>query len=153
MGYAPEARPCYQVSLSGVTCREVRYGFNHCSGFQNTVEYRRIKVWVCRIVFPKPLQHSLNHYQYQHKLSIVIPSPTIKTLRSLVVRVVDFRPMVRGLIESTNWLCVSAQVKYRSHVVIWTASKRTHNQYDTNCRFISHPLEYIYANCSISSVV
>ena len=46
---------------------------------------------------------------------------------------------VRGLLEPENWPCVGAQVKDGSHVVIWAACKRTHNQYETSCRFRPHP--------------
>ena len=42
---------------------------------------------------------------------------------------------VQCLIEPVSQPCVGAQVKYGSHVVIWMACKRTHNQYETSCGF------------------
>ena len=46
----------------------------------------------------------------------------------LMVRVVDLRLRVRGLLESASWPCVCAQVKDGSHIVIWTACKITLDQ-------------------------
>ena len=48
-----------------------------------------------------------------------------------------------------SWPCVGAQVKDGSHVVIWTACKRTHNQYETSCGFRPHQRECLYASGSI----
>ena len=48
--------------------------------------------------------------------------------RGLVVRVVDLRPRVRGLLESASWPCVCTQVKDGSLIVIWTACKITLDQ-------------------------
>ena len=46
------------------------------------------------------------------------------------------------------------EVKYVSHVVIWTwtACKRTNNQYETSFGFRPHPREGIYASGSIISL-
>ena len=59
---------------------------------------------------------------------------------------------VRGLLEPVSWPCVGAQLKDGSHVVIRTACKSAHNQYETSCGFWPHPQECIYANGSISSL-
>ena len=59
---------------------------------------------------------------------------------------------VGGLLEPASWPCVSAKVKDGSHIVIWTACKSTHNQYETSCGFLPHPRECLYASGSISSL-
>ena len=41
-------------------------------------------------------------------------------------------------------------MKDGSHVVIWTACKITHNQYETSCEFRPHPRKCLYASGSIS---
>ena len=56
------------------------------------------------------------------------------------------------MLDSVIWSCVGAQVKDGSHVVIWTAYKGTHNQYETSCGFRPHPRECPYANGNISSL-
>ena len=58
----------------------------------------------------------------------------------------------RGLIESESLPSISVQVKDDSHIMLWMASKITHNEYETSCRFWSHPQEYLYASGSISSL-
>ena len=70
--------------------------------------------------------------------------------RGLVIRVVDLRPRARGWLETASWPSVRAQVKYGTHVVIWTACKITHKQYKTSCGFQAHPRECLYASGSIS---
>ena len=54
-----------------------------------------------------------------------------------------------GLIEPASWPCVGAQVKDGSHVVISTACKITHSQYETSCGFRPLPRKGI-ASSSIS---
>ena len=66
------------------------------------------------------------------------------------VRVVDTR--VRGLLEVVSWPCVGAQVNDGSHVKVWTACKRTHNQYETSCGFRPHPRECLYASGIVISL-
>ena len=75
--------------------------------------------------------------------------------RSLVVRVVDFETEVsriQCMLEPASWHCVVAQIIYKSHVLSWTACKRTHNQYETSCGFLPHPRECIYDSGSIISL-
>ena len=62
------------------------------------------------------------------------------------------RSRVHGLLEPESLPCVGTQVKAGSHVVIWTACKRTHNQYETSCGILPHPRECLYASGSISSL-
>ena len=40
---------------------------------------------------------------------------------------------IRRLLDPARWSCLGAQVKDRSHVVIWMACKRTPNPYETSC--------------------
>ena len=51
--------------------------------------------------------------------------------------------------KSEIWPCVGTQVKDGPHVIIWTACKRTYNQYETSCGFRPHPRECLYANSNI----
>ena len=60
--------------------------------------------------------------------------------------------LVLGLLEPASWPCVCAQVNDGSHVVIWTACERTHNQYKTSCGFRPHPRECLNATVSIISL-
>ena len=80
----------------------------------------------------------------------MINSVLLSNPAGLVVRVVGSR--VRNLLEPESWHCVGAQVKDGSHVVIWTACKGTHNQYETSSGFLPHPRECLYASGSISSL-
>ena len=43
---------------------------------------------------------------------------------------------------------VRAQIKDGPYVVIWTACKRMHNQYETSCEFRLHPRECLYVSGS-----
>ena len=71
-----------------------------------------------------------------------------KSSRGLVVR----DRGVAGLRLARTWPCVGAQVKYGSHVVIWTACKVTHNQYETTCGLRHHRRERLHASGSISKL-
>ena len=51
---------------------------------------------------------------------------------------------MRGFLEAASWPCIGAQVKYGSHVVIWTACKRMHNQYETSSGFFRIVPDYQY---------
>ena len=55
--------------------------------------------------------------------------------------------------RTTELFCVGVQVKDGSHVVIWTACKGTHNQYETGCGIRRHPQEGINANGNIPTLV
>ena len=69
-----------------------------------------------------------------------------------MVRVVDLRPRVRDLLESASWPCVGAQVKDGSYIVIWTACKRTLDQYECSCGFRSHPRKCLCVSGSIRNL-
>ena len=82
---------------------------------------------------------------------------TFQRIRSLVVKSRGLESegsRVRGLLEPESWPCVGAHVKKdESHVVIWRACKRTHNQYETSCGFRpTHGIIYLYASESMSSL-
>ena len=77
---------------------------------------------------------------------------TLSTDTVRVVRGVPKGSRVRGFLEPASWPCVGAQVKDGAHGVIWTACKRTHNQYETSCGFRPHPRECLYASGSIISL-
>ena len=60
---------------------------------------------------------------------------------------------VQGFLEPVCWQCIGSQVKDGSHVVIWTACTRTHNQNETSCGFRLRPPKSYMLAAAIASFV